>query len=294
MPWLEKAAVRYKLVDIADEDELKIHKAPISYLGGVGMLLGIGGGIALGIVLYPSLLWQLTAVYAAGIMVFLFGFWDDWKWKHITQRKPIQKLALVIAVQLAMAIVLLFAGVRPDLFISFIPPVLVSFGAIFIVSNSMNLQDGMDGLAGTLAAISAAGFFIISILLGFLLPATLSLILLGSIVAFLRFNLPPASIFMGDSGAYLLGSLLAVLILMLPLVVTLIGFIGTVFLIGIPIFESAYTIMRRLIGGKTFLMGDRGHAFDRMLQAGYSTRATLFFFSMLQVISVGIGIFLVL
>lgn len=290
MPWLKKAAVRYKFVDIAEGDELKIHKVPVSYLGGVGMLLGIGMGLILAGAVYPHLAWQFTGVYLAGFLVFAFGFWDDWKWKHITQRKPMQKLALVVAVQLGMAALLLAGGIRPEFVLSFIPSLLVSFGALFIISNAMNFQDGMDGLAGTLAAISLVGFLVLSLFQGLVLISLLSLIGLGAVAGFLRFNFPPASIFMGDSGAYLLGSLLAILVLLIPFLDTWTGLLGVIFLVGVPVFESFWSLGRRILGRTAFILGDRGHVYDILLQKGYPTRMVLAIFAGAQVFSVIAGI----
>ena len=293
-PLLTLFAKRYKILDPFEGDELKIHKSPTPCLGGLAMLLGILMSLIFLILLEKDYLVETLGTMSGIIIIFTFGFWDDWKWKHVKNRRPQLKTFLIIVLCLIVAAILTSVGIIPDFFISFLPPILVSFGAIFIVANTINLEDGMDVLAGLLTLISAIGFALVFLSQGMALPLVISISLIGAVLAFLRFNFPPASIFMGDSGAYTLGSILAILILFLPQLRTLSGFIASIFLIGVPVFESFYSLSRRVLSGSSFFLGDRGHAFDRMLKAGYSSRKTLFVFGIIQLFSVILGVFLIL
>lgn len=273
---------------------MKIHKSPTPFLGGLAMFLGILASLIFLISLEKDYLTATLGIMSGITIIFAFGFFDDWKWKHIKDRRPGLKTLLMIALCLVVAVILARAGIVPNFFISFLPSIFVSFGAIFVVANTINFEDGMDGLAGMLTLVSAIGFAIVFFAGGQLLPLVLSLCLLAATLGFLIYNFPPASIFMGDSGAYMLGAILAMLTLFLPQLASPLGSLGAIFLIGMPIFEAMFSIIRRILSGSSPFLGDRGHAFDRMLQAGYSSRKVLLVFGIVQLLSIALGVFLVL
>ena len=277
----EKIAPRLGFVDIAEGDALKIHHRPIPYLGGVAMF--IAAALSPLFMAPPDMRSLLLGVLLAALPVLALGFWDDMKWKHRTQVKPFLKFAILIP--LLAATILWIAGWRLDFppFLLFVPA--IAFTA-FVLMNSVNYQDGMDGLAGSLTAVSFGGFAVVSLLLGNSLGFVLSIAFFGAVLGFLVLNLPPAKIFMGDSGAYVLGFSLALLILLFIRT----DAAGALLLAGFPLAEGIWTNCRRLMRGKSIFYGDRSHVYDRMLQAGFSSWKTLAFLIIIQVVFVGVGI----
>ena len=114
--------------------------------------------------------------------------------------------------------------------------------------NAVNLQDGLDGLAAGLIAISSAGFVTLSILTVNNVGLILSLSSLGAALGFLVFNFHPASVFMGDNGSYFLGFLVAVLaIIFTSKPYDLRWFLGPILIIGLPVVDTAWTVIRRIL-----------------------------------------------
>ena len=136
--------------------------------------------------------------------------------------------------------------------------------------NALNFSDGVDGLAAGIAMIAAAVLVVLSARLGQYAIATMGLALVGAVLGFLPFNFHRASIFMGDAGAHLLGYLIAVL--------AIIGGakIATALLVlGIPILDVVWTVIRRLRAGQEFHARDTDHLHHRLLRAGFSQRAVV-------------------
>lgn len=150
---------------------------------------------------------------------------------------------------------------------------------IAFVINAMNWLDGLDGLAGGISTIAAATLAVVAAsndqALGIVVPVAA---LAGATMGFLRYNFPPASIFMGDTGAMFLGYMLASLsvigtvkgpaavVLVVPLLV-----------LGLPIYDSASTILKRLLAGRPIHRPDRGHLHHRLRDSGLSVRETVLF-----------------
>src|SRR3989344_9627694 len=193
------------LVDAPEGDVLKIHKKSIPLLGGLAMATAA----VVGAMIFP--IPKITIIFLALVPIFFLGFYDDLKWKHVSTIKPLLKFTLLIVCAFVPSVILSLAGIR----FNFIPHISISiflgFVYIFVCLNAVNYQDGMDALASVEVFISLIGFMILSIMMGATLPFYISLLFSGALLAFLVFNFPPAKIFMGDSGAYSLGFILAVL-----------------------------------------------------------------------------------
>ena len=135
------------------------------------------------------------------------------------------------------------------------------------VINGVNLMDGLDMLAGGTVAVAGVGFAV-------LLAGTgrhLGVALAAALVGFLVFNRPPARIYLGDGGAYLLGTVLAVLLALAwaPHVATPTG-LAAFALVALPAAEVAFAVIRRLRGHRSVLAGDRGHPYDRLVARGWA------------------------
>jgi len=258
---------------------LAVHEHPVPLLGGVGIFLPIFMALILSFffIFKQASLLRLASVLTGGLLAFSLGLWDDLKWKRIKRSyRPNVKFILQVAVSGVISIALIGGGLS----IRFIPVgivgMLLVIFYIFGGMNAINMQDGLDGLAAGLVAISTAGFAGLSLLTGNTLGLVVSLSTLGAVLGFLLYNFHPASIFMGDSGSHFLGFIVAALaIIFTSRPYDLRWFIGPILIIGLPVADAGWTVRRRFLQGKKLFRGDRGHFYDRMMQKGISVKGTL-------------------
>ena len=248
----------------------RIHDRPIPLLGGVAIFLGILMAVL------PNL--DLDRRYASILigagLICLLGVVDD--------RFGIPPLPKLLG-QIACAAIPVATGMTIDsITIPLIEPSTVSFGVlaypltiIFIVAvaNVVNLADGMDGLAAGVCGISALTFAILALSLGRISAGVMAAAVAGACLGFLPWNFNPAKVFMGDSGALVLGFLLAcvsiqgvmktaaALSLVFPLVVLL-----------VPILDTSFVILKRLKSGQSIASADKNHFHHRLLRVGYTQR----------------------
>jgi UDP-GlcNAc:undecaprenyl-phosphate GlcNAc-1-phosphate transferase len=246
-PLARWAGLALGIVDRPSGDELKIHAEPISLLGGVAT---VTSAVAAQLLVRGGLPWP---VVAAVVMSLAVGLLDD-----RFQLPAILRVALIggagailVAGNVGIDRLGLAAGV----------------GVILLVlacANSVNIIDGQDGLAGGVAATAGLGVAAVLALHGDGEGASLGLALAGGLAAFLVWNRPPARIFLGDGGAYAVGTLLAVLAARAVEADGLRGLLAAGAALGILAFEVAFSVGRRLASGKHLAGGDRLHSYDLM------------------------------
>lgn len=291
---IRNVTTKYNIYDNPKDDVLKIHKQPVSCLGGVVILSAISVGLAIAVVFLIKVnLWKLFTILFCGVMIFGLGLWDDLKWKNSKNYKPNTKFILQILMSILVGIILFNSGIR----IQFIPigivGAMITIFYIFGAINAINMEDGLDGLAGGLVCISVLGFAVLSYFAYDKLALILSLCLLGAVAGFLIYNFSPASIFMGDNGSLFLGFMLAVLaIRFTSKPYNIRWFIGPILIIGLPVFDGVYTVLRRSIQRKPLFEGDRGHFYDRLNHRGFSVRQTVLICYSIQIILVISGLIL--
>lgn len=261
-------------------DSRKIHTGEISRLGGVGIFLGFTFSIvAVYFAQSSNLFPEITSfsLLAGGFfLVFLTGLIDDF-----INIKAIVKFAG----QIAAAVLVVLSGVSIKSFIipfvwieipfGFLAPV-VTVIWIVSISNAINLVDGMDGLAGGISTIAFLFLGVIALLQGHVFTAIISFALLGSTLGFLRYNFPPAKLFMGDSGALFLGFSLAVI----PLLATgsegtTLNIIPLITLLAIPIMDTLAAILRRVRNKRAIYSPDKHHIHHQFLERNFSTPSIL-------------------
>lgn len=254
-------------LDLLDHPgDFKVQTSAVPYLGG----LAVAAGLAVGVVpAHPSLLVPLGLALALGVV-------DDAR-----PIGPAIRLAAEVAVGLAAAAVL---PVRVPGALG-VAAVTV---AVVVLVNGVNMIDGLDALAGGVALMSALGFAIA--LDGD--ARTVALALAGGLAGFLVFNRPPAKIYLGDGGAYLVGTALAVLLSLAwarhrPLAAS----VGLLPLVASPVAELGFAVLRRLRSGRHLFAGDRSHIYDQLVDGGWSTKravgACIFVQALLSAIAVG-------
>lgn len=267
MPIVKKIAVHIGAIDIPNKR--KVHKVPIPRLGGLGMY----AGFLLGYLLFGHQSVQMNSILIGSIIVVITGMIDD--------IKPIPARYKFLGQLVAALIVPIYGGiVLKD--ISFFG-VYLSFGVLsvpvtvlFIVAimNCINLSDGLDGLAGGLSAIYFLMIGIIALTLnnGSGLDTLLTFVMLGSTLGFLVHNFNPASIFMGDSGSLFLGYIISVIALLGYKNVTFTSLIVPVFMLMIPIMDTFFAIIRRMLKHEPITMPDKSHLHHQLLKLNFSPR----------------------
>lgn len=289
----KKLAHRFRIYDYPDS-KLSIHQTPIPLLGGLGIFVAVLITLTISFlfILNPKSILTMLGVFVGGSLSFSLGLWDDLNWKGIFNRITYkQKFIFQLAISMVIAIALSVDGL--SIKITPLGVFAVLFVAFFILGgmNALNMNDGLDGLAAGMVAISTAGFAVLSILSGNNFGLILSLAGMGGALGFLIYNFHPASIFMGDNGSHFLGFLVAFLaIIFISRPYDLKWFIGPILIIGLPVADCALSIIRRIIQRKNICQGDREHLYDRMIQKGISVRGTVLICYLIQLVFVAGGV----
>jgi UDP-GlcNAc:undecaprenyl-phosphate/decaprenyl-phosphate GlcNAc-1-phosphate transferase len=264
----------------AAQDQLKIHAVPIPILGGLGVM---AASLATLLVVGH----ELPALVIAGVVVATgIGLVDD--------ARPLP--ASVRMLVLAVAGVLLAVGLPLDpvgsLSRAGMVVLLARAGVVvllLLLANAVNLIDGQDGLAGGLGAIASAGLAAVIAANGTSEAPVLAVVLAGALVGFLAWNLPPARVFLGNGGAYGLGSLLTVLAAQATILHGYHGLLAAGLCLGVFAFELAFTVVRRLVSSQRLATGDRRHSYDLLGRSrGNRDRSTLALWT-LGAVSAGAG-----
>ncbi|MEW9124604.1 MAG: MraY family glycosyltransferase [Thermotaleaceae bacterium] len=285
IPSLQKLSLKIDFVD--RPTERKIHKEPVSLLGGVAMFFGFFCSY---IVFLRPLTIKSMAVLIGSFLILAIGIVDDW---YKTHKKEFPILPRFV-VQIAAAILAYSAGI---VFYGFTNPFtnayillptwlqfVLTITWIFGVTTVINFSDGMDGLAGGISAISASTLFVVALSKGQLDSAMISILIVGAALGFLRYNKYPAQIFMGDSGANFLGYLLAIISLDGAFKqATLISIAIPVLALGVPILDNILVVFKRFSEGKPIYKADRSQIHYRLLSAGLNQKQVVTFLYLISV-----------
>jgi UDP-GlcNAc:undecaprenyl-phosphate GlcNAc-1-phosphate transferase len=264
IPWVRRAALAWGFVDIPAAR--KTHLTPTPLLGGIAI---VAGALAAVFIIYrgrpPE---TVLGVMLATTIVALVGLWDDYR--------PLPAWAK-LAGQLAGVAVLIVFGIQVQLPIPQPLNIALTFLWMLGITNAINFLDNMDGLSAGIAAVIAAFILFLGLVNDQFLVAALAAALLGSCLGFLRYNFPPAKIFMGDVGSLFLGFLLAVLGLQLrfPENSAFVTWMVPVFLFGLPIFDMTLVVLSRLRRGISPATAGKDHTSHRLVRLGYNTRESV-------------------
>lgn len=282
-PLVRKFAVHIGAIDIP-KDKRRIHNKPIPLIGGLAMYLAF---IVTLIIKKGSLSRAETGMLIGASIITLGGFLDD-----KFDLKPWQKLSF----QVCAAICLILFGIKialltnplftasPYLTIGWVSVPLTIIWVVGI-TNALNLIDGLDGLAAGVALISSLTLLVIAILNFRTEAVELTAILGGAILGFLPYNFNPASIFMGDTGAQLLGFLLAAISIEGAIKSAAAFAIAVPILaMGLPIYDTLFAMIRRKLNGKPIMQADRGHLHHRLLDMGLSQKQAVIIMYLLSAV----------
>lgn len=272
VPLIKKITTHLRIVD--HPSERKIHTKPISLLGGIGICLGVLGTLAL----WPAAVsFSSPGILIGAICILLLGILDDVcaieaKWKLLGQI-CIAAIPVSQGLQLTQ-IAFPFIGIF-HLGILSIP--LTIFFMIGLI-NTINLIDGLDGLAAGISLIAAATLCIVSFYTGNILTVMSLVACIGATLGFLRYNFPPAQIFMGDSGSMFLGYILALASIQGVLQGCLSWKVGLpLMVLAIPILDMLYAIVRRARNKQAIFKPDKDHFHHKLLRLGLSQKQIAIF-----------------
>jgi glycosyl transferase, family 4 len=279
-PIVIKLCRKYNIVDIP-KDSRRVHSKPMPRIGGVAIVTSM----LIGFLIYYLLTKDIPSIalnekflgyIIGGLIIATMGLIDD-----LVNLRARYKFFF----QLAAGLVVYYFGIRiTGIKIPFIYPDMIDFAWwidlpltllwIIGVTNAINLIDGLDGLAAGITAISATSFLIIFIATSASLEAIIiSAVLVGAVLGFLPYNFNPAKTFMGDVSANFLGFTMAVVsILGFAKGYTMIAIIAPVLVLGIPIFDTVFAMVRRFLKGQPMLKPDGGHIHHRLIKRGFSQR----------------------
>ena len=281
-PAVRMLAIKIKAVDVP-KDNRRMHKVPIPRMGG----LAIFAGFLVSVLFFVPLGTEFRSILIGALILVVLGIIDD-----IVALKPKTKFAgqIIAALIPALSGVSIHGIVNP-----FVPGQYSTLGIFSIpltviwivgITNAVNFIDGLDGLACGVSAIATVTMFIIAVLFGEIYIALMMAALAGACLGFLPYNMNPAKIFMGDTGSMFLGYILAtVSIHGLFKFYAVISFAVPFILLGLPIFDTGFAIVRRLLKGQSPLQADRGHVHHRLIDLGFDQKqsvAILYTFSALM------------
>jgi UDP-GlcNAc:undecaprenyl-phosphate/decaprenyl-phosphate GlcNAc-1-phosphate transferase len=246
----------------------------VPQVGGAAIFAGFAAAVmACSVFFCGGLPREISGVFFASLAMFLFGLVDD---------KYELSVAAKFLVQIISACVLVFFGVKTK--IAGIPDtanILITFIWLLGIANAFNHLDIIDGLAGMSALAVSVVFFVLSSSGNDPATAFFSLALIGSILSFLFYNLPPAKIYMGNSGSHFLGLALAAAALMVSYAPAdkKIALLSPLFILGLPILDTSFLIWVRIKKRRLPFNKSNDHIAMRFIAAGYSVKKTLWFMS---------------
>jgi UDP-GlcNAc:undecaprenyl-phosphate/decaprenyl-phosphate GlcNAc-1-phosphate transferase len=297
-PLIKKLAV---LIGATDKpNQRKVHQSTMPRLGGLAIFISFTAGM---VILQPINSASIAILIGSFIIV-ITGIFDD-----MFELSAKYKLLG----QLAAAFTVVFLG---DLQVNFINLPFgghLEFGYLSIpftilwivgITNAINLIDGLDGLAAGVSSIALVTISGMALIQGNLFVVAVGTIVLMGTLGFLFYNFHPASIFMGDTGALFLGFIISVLSLLGYKNVTFISFIIPVIILGVPISDTFFAILRRIINNQPLSTPDKSHLHHCLLRLGYTHRQTVLliyamaaFFGLVAVIysqaRIGVSLFLI-
>lgn len=273
MPFTIKIAKKKGFLDVP-KDERRVHKKPIPVGGGIAMVISV----SILMVYFLPINKNLILTLIASLIIAISGLYDD---------KEGLSPKLKFLFQILAAVILIIGGMKIEFFtnpfdshdallILNILSIPVTIFWVCGITNTINLIDGLDGLASGVSMICAISMFFITYKMGRYNVSLICALVAGACLGFLPFNFNPAKIFMGDTGALYLGFMLSYISIsgFLKQAAILMIFVP-VLILGVPVFDTAFAMVRRKLSGKSMVEADKGHLHHRLLKMGLNQRQTV-------------------
>ncbi len=275
-PLVKVLAQKMGAMDVPKDDR-RMHHVPIPRMGGLAIFLGF---LIASLAFLPQIDRGMRSILYGAVVIVILGVLDD----RFTLR-ALPKLFVQIA---AACIVVFYGNVRIDKLTNPFGTTLSSFwnlGAlsypltiiwIVAITNAVNFIDGLDGLACGVSCISSVNLLVIALLVADAPVAVVVAAMTGACLGFVPYNFNPAKIFMGDTGSTFLGFMLATISIQgLFKAYTVISFAVPFLLLGLPIFDICFSVIRRVAHGKNPMQADRGHFHHRLIDMGFSQKQSV-------------------
>ena len=255
------------------KDNRRMHKTPIPRLGGLAIFFGF----VTSVLLFGRVEYQMRAILLGAVLLVLLGVIDD--------VKPLSPWVKLIG-QICAALIPVLNGVRVyNIANPFVDYAYIDFGIwgipltilwVVAIINAVNFIDGLDGLAVGISSIASFSLLIIAALVSENYIAIVMAALAGACVGFMPFNLNPAKIFMGDTGSMFLGYILAVMSVQgMFKFYAVVTFAVPFLVLGLPIIDTCFAVIRRLMKGQHPFKADRGHVHHRLIDMGFDQKQTV-------------------
>lgn len=277
VPIVHRLAFKIGAIDVP-KDSRRMHKKPIPRIGGLAIIFGFAVALAC----FGQMTRSLAAILAGSAIIAIMGVVDDCKNLDAKLKFGIQILAALVVI--IGGNVRITVMTNPNIFSD--NPYLVfpwwfsgiaTIIWIVFITNAVNFIDGLDGLAAGVSAIMSVSLVFIAVRIGEYSVAIVGLALMGACFGFLPFNFNPAKIFMGDTGSTFLGFMLATLSIQgVFKSYAIISFAVPLLILGLPLFDAVFAMIRRIYRGQSPMTADRGHLHHRLIDMGFSQKQTVF------------------
>lgn len=277
-PLVKRLAFKIGAIDVP-KDNRRMHKKPIPRLGGLAIICGFLVSVLCFNIGFSK---QLLATLGGAAIIVVMGVIDDCKNLNAKLKFLVQILAALVVIYFGDIKINVFT--HPNVFGSeqyWILPQWLSVAVtviwIVFITNAVNFIDGLDGLAAGVSAIMSVSLVFISARMGEYSIALIGISLMGGCFGFLPFNFNPAKIFMGDTGSTFLGFMLATVSVQgMFKSYAVISFAVPLLILGLPLFDASFAMLRRILTGKSPMVADRGHLHHRLIDMGFSQKQTVF------------------
>ena len=271
-PPVKNFAHKVGAIDVP-KDARRMHKKPIPRLGG----LAIYGGFLCSILIFGQLDETMLCVLLGAAIIVALGIFDDVLALGAKLKFVVQIVAAAIPVCIGDLQIGLFTNLNPLSDTPFVHLGILAVPVTIIwivgITNAVNLIDGLDGLAVGVSSIAAITMLAVALLTGNMPIAITMAALAGACIGFMPYNLNPAKIFMGDTGSTFLGYMLATVSIMgLFKFYAVISFAVPFLILGLPIFDTANAIIRRVAAGRSPMSPDRGHVHHKLIDMGFNQK----------------------
>ena len=280
-----KLAPKIGAMDIP-KDSRRMHTKAMPRFGGLAIFVGTTVSTAVFLLQLDN---RIMGILIGGILIYILGIVDDLK--NLSAK-------VKFIGQTIIAVIMYMYGLRIEFISNFFGSGKSELGTIlcFIVTiiwivgitNTVNLIDGLDGLAAGTSAIASLCIAYVAYIHGMYLASGAMLALAGGALGFLPYNFYPAKIFMGDGGSLYLGFMLSTMSIIGPVKsATVVAVIIPVLVLGVPIFDTAFAIFRRVVNKRPIMEADKGHLHHRLMRLGYGQRrATLMLYGVSGIMGV--------
>lgn len=269
MPYIIQLAHRFGAVD--QPDQRKVHNRIMPRLGGLGIFSAFFIILLFGVQASEPVL----GIMFGGLVIFLVGVLDDLLQLPAGVKLLGQCLAAAIAIHYGIVVSFVTNPFDGPIGLGYFA-IPLTFIWIVGITNAINLIDGLDGLAAGVSAIAAVTMGYVAFTQGQQTVFVAAFILVAAILGFLPYNFHPAQTFMGDGGSNFLGFILGCLAVMgLTKSTAVISLFVPIVILGIPIFDTFFAIVRRINNKAPIFMPDKSHLHHRLMALGYGHRRTV-------------------